>query len=98
MSINDSLSTMPPPRFACGFAFWWRLIMPAPSTLILPLPGNTSSTRPRLPLSRPAIIATWSFFLIFERFVPAILLNHLRRERNYLHEVLVAQLARHWSK
>src|SRR5688572_29583755 len=98
MSMNDSLSTMPPPRLACGFAFWWRLIIPMPSMRTFPLPGSTSSTRPRLPLSRPAMTATWSFFRIFERFVPAMSLNHLRRERNDLHEVLVAQFAGHWSK
>src|ERR1044071_503706 len=40
---------------------------------------------------------TWSPFLILTRLEPfvAIVLNHLRRERNYLHEVAVAEFARH---
>src|SRR5919107_5352895 len=39
---------------------------------------------------------TWSPFLIFARLEPfvAIVLNHLRRERNDLHEVAVAEFAR----
>src|SRR3954470_2198056 len=43
---------------------------------------------------------TWSPFLIFTRLEPfvAIVLNHLRRERNYLHEVAVAKLARDWPE
>src|SRR4030095_5414185 len=72
--------------------------MPTPSTFTFPFAGTTSSTRPRLPLSRPAITTTWSFFLIFERFVPAIISNHLRRQRHYLHEVLISQLTRYRSK
>src|SRR6185503_18781230 len=71
---------------------------PTPSTLILPVVGATSSTQPRLPLSRPAMTTTWSFFLIFERFVPAITLDNLRRERHNLHKILIAQFARHWTK
>src|SRR6185503_1639577 len=84
--------------------------MPAPSTFTFPRAGATDKTRPRFPLSRPAIRTTWSFFRIFVRFLPFNVLhlrrklttcatsNDLRRQRNNLHVILVAQLARYRSK
>src|ERR1043166_2308925 len=79
--------------------------MPAPSIFTLPRVGATASTRPRFPLSRPAIRTTWSFFLIFARLLAFTLFspgarasNYFRRQRNYLHVILVAQLARDRTK
>src|SRR5260370_34159518 len=104
MSTHASFSIIPPPRLPAGF--WCRLIIPEPSTLTLPRAGATARTRPRFPLSRPAIRTTWSFFRIFVRFVALNSLylrrrfttcatsNNLRRQRNNLHVILVAQLAR----
>src|SRR5438128_6681391 len=86
-------------------------MMPAPSIFTFPFTGVISSTRPRFPLSRPAMIITWSFFLIFARFIilktskcldrkltTCAISNYLRRERNYFHKILVAQLPSDGSK
>src|SRR4029079_12880964 len=59
-----SRSTMPPLMLRCGFGFVCRLMMLTPSTITRPFAGNTLSTRPRLPLSRPVVTMTLSFFRI----------------------------------
>src|ERR1700743_1391998 len=58
--------------------------------------ASTSITAPFRPLSRPAIRITVSPLRIF--FICQFLSEHFRRERNNLHELHVAQLARHRSK
>src|SRR3989440_3249998 len=99
MSISASLSMMPPPRPAAGFGRWCRLTTATPSTLTLRSRGLTSSTRPRLPRSRPAMTMTWSpFFTLARLLLLCAISNHLRRERNYLHEVAVAEFARHGAE
>src|SRR5208282_2006920 len=56
----------------------------------------TPSTAPRRPLSLPAITTTWSPFLIFSMTVCRLdSLEHFGCERDDLHELNVAQLARH---
>src|SRR6478735_2340176 len=52
--------------------------------------GYTRSTSPDLPLSRPDVTITRSPFLTL-----AGISEHLRRQRNDLHMVLGAKLARH---
>src|SRR5260370_606520 len=105
-----SRSAMPP--FICrpGLGRVWRFTMLTPSTSTFPLRVSTCSTRPVLPLSRPAITFTVSSFLILTlilgsgsfcvrlKIFVAIGLDHLRGERNDLHEFLLAQLARHRSE
>src|ERR1700754_5158220 len=58
--------------------------------------ASTSITAPFRPLSRPAIKITVSPLRIF--FICQFLSEHFRRERNNLHELHVAQLARHRSE
>src|SRR5689334_4548082 len=98
-----SRSAMPPLICLAGLGRVWRLTMDTCSTRILPLRGLTSSTRPVLPLSRPAITFTWSFF--FNRiltgsgvfFAPGIS-DHLRRQRDDFHKTFLAQFARHGAE
>src|SRR5688572_17014599 len=59
-----SRSTIPPLMLRCGFGFVWRLMTFTPSTMTRFLSGMTLSTRPRLPLSRPVVMTTLSFFRI----------------------------------
>src|SRR6266542_4418731 len=96
-ACNDaSRSTMPPLMFLPGFGFVWRLIMFTPSTIRRFFSGSTFSTRPRLPRSLPVMIRTLSFFRsgVDKRDT----LENLRRERNNLHEAVLAQLARDWTE
>src|SRR6056297_1239604 len=61
-----------------------------PSTMALPSVGMTRVISPSLPLSLPASTTTLSPFLGL-----AAILQHLRCERDDLHEVLRAQLTNH---
>src|SRR5580693_3692691 len=96
-AIGLSLSAMPPLICLAGFGRVCRLIMDTCSTRILPLAGFTSSTRPVLPASRPAITFTWSFFFNKIRtgsnsFLFFGISNHLGGQGHDLHEALLAQL------
>src|SRR3954451_24038766 len=71
---------------------WCRVVMLRPSTNTRCLFGSTVSTVPVLPLSLPDMTFTVSPLRILK---PAMALKHLRRQRDDLHEVAVAQLARH---
>src|SRR5215813_11840361 len=78
---------------------WWRLTMLTPRTSARPSVGRTSITSPLRPLSRPVSTITLSPFLILAAITqspsPLPTSQDLRRERNDLHVVLGAQLARH---
>src|SRR5262245_55955773 len=67
-----------------------------PSTITRVLAGSTRSTRPRLPLSRPVRTTTLSF--LRTDAARRMVLQHLRRERDDLHEAPLAQLTRHRSE
>src|SRR5258708_32160541 len=79
-----------------GRGRWWRLTMFRFSTMTRRSVGRASMTRPCLPRSLPERICTRSPF--FTRIVVAIsrapFLQDLGRERDDLHEVSLAQLAR----
>src|SRR5262245_38940015 len=62
------------------------------STTTLRSRGRASRTFPRLPRSLPVITWTTSSFLILSGVAIS---EHLRRQRDDLHEVLLAQLAGH---
>src|SRR5262249_12659681 len=89
-----SRSTIPPLTFFCGSGLVRPFTNSTPSTTSRPRPGSARSTRPRLPRSRPAITMTLSFFRIDEG-VSVSTSEHLRRQRDDLHETPLAQLARH---
>src|SRR3954470_18808764 len=80
---------MPPCSVRPGLV--WRLITFTPDTTTRLSVGSTRSTSPTLPLLRPAITLTRSPLRIFILLVMG--LQHLRRERDDLHELLGAQLA-----
>src|SRR6516162_2525750 len=92
--------------FFCGLGRTFFFTIMTCSTSTLPLEGNTRSTRPVLPLSRPLITFTWSLRLISTRTCMFSLYTlrfagasqDFRREGNNLQELLFAQLARHRSK
>src|ERR1700680_389345 len=73
------------------------------STIALPLPDSTRSTRPRAPRLLPAVTSTWSFFRIFSFSMPCSFAlcrrlapsDDLGRQRHDLHEPPLPQLARH---
>src|SRR5690349_19111712 len=65
-----------------------------PSTKTRLFLGSTALTVPVLPLSLPVITLTVSPLRIFTRWW-GMALEHLRGERDDLHEVAIAQLARH---
>src|ERR1700722_6956562 len=106
-AIELSRSAIPPLICFCGFGRVCRFTMLTPSTSTLPVVRSTCSTRPVLPLSRPAITFTVSSFLILtfisgrasfrsrRRILNPAILNHLRRKRHDLHEFLLAQLTSH---
>src|SRR5581483_2322387 len=87
----------------CGFGRTCFLTIMTCSTRTFPSSGNTRSTRPSLPLSRPLITFTVSLRRILMRFgnVLAVaieitfqrilLLQHFRREAHDLQELLLAQ-------
>src|ERR1017187_4010854 len=97
-----SRSAIPPLICLAGFGRVCRLIIDTCSTRTLPLAGFTSSTRPVLPLSRPAITFTWSFFFSKIRTGSASFFfgisNHLGRQGHDLHESLFAQFPGHGSE
>src|SRR6056297_447617 len=66
------------------------MAMLIPSTTALSADGFTEEISPSLPLSLPASTTTLSPF-----FSLAAISQHLRGERDDLHEVLAAQLANH---
>src|SRR5437899_10218723 len=80
---------IPPFWFLEGFGLVWRLAMLTPATMTVRAPGRTSCTRPRLPRSVPVMTITSS---PLRSRMPAIS-KHLRRERDDLHEVPLAELA-----
>src|SRR5437899_4783942 len=82
-------STIPPFWFLEGFGLVWRLAMLTPATMTVCALGRTSCTRPRLPRSFPVMTITSS---PLRSRMPAIS-KHLRRERDDLHEVPLAELA-----
>src|SRR5664279_217856 len=96
---------MPPFTPLAGLGFTCFLESITPSTRTRPATRSTSSTRPVLPLSRPAMTFTRSFFLIrifsgsgatLCRFAKRDgMSDHLRSERHNLHEALVAQFPGH---
>src|SRR5690606_38278056 len=101
--MGASRCSMPPaPPAWFGLTWWVRRLMPSTSTRWVS--GNTCRTRPCLPLSpgsrpraaalsaslvRPVMTWTRSPFLIFIFAMS----QHLRCQRDDLHEALVAQLA-----
>src|SRR5882757_9623181 len=85
---------IPPWTPICGFGRWCFLDILSPSTRTRSS-ASTSMTAPRRPLSRPAIRITVSPLRIF--FICAFL-QYFRCQRNYLHELNIAQLARHRSE
>src|SRR5579871_2982364 len=94
-AMGDSRSAMPPLICFCGLGRVWRFTIETCSTRILPVAVFTSKTRPVLPASRPVMTFTWSFLLSKMRtgcsnFFCGIS-NHLRRQRDDLHEFLFAQ-------
>src|SRR5262249_23772990 len=89
-----SRSTMPPLMFFWGLALVCFLMKFTPSTMTRPLRGSTRRTRPRLPRSRPVMTTTLSFFRIGDAS-RAMASEHLRCQRDDLHEPAIAQLARH---
>src|SRR5580700_9269135 len=102
-AIGLSRSAIPPLICLPGFGRVCRLIMDTCSTRIFPLAGFTSSTRPVLPLSRPAMTRTWSFFFNKIRtgsnsFLFFAISNHLGRQGHDLHESLLAQLPGYGSE
>src|SRR5262249_49006892 len=95
MWIGPSFSITPPTvsaRWAFGTCCgrWWRLTMFRPSTKTFDFFGSTRRTRPVLPRSLPLMTTTSSSRRIF-----IAMLEHLRRKADDLHEVALAQLARH---
>src|SRR6266852_3586920 len=77
----------------------WRLTMLTPWTRTRLSFGRTRRTSPVLPLSLPAMTTTLSPFLIFSLTIsidPGS--QHFGRERDDLHELAGAQLARHRSE
>src|SRR4029079_9603285 len=84
---------VPPMREASriGRGFWWRFMTFRFSTITLLSRGRASRTRPCLPRSLPVSIWTVSPLLILICVVAMWFLEHLRREADDLHEVLLAQ-------
>src|SRR6185503_6797641 len=99
MEIGDSCSAIPPLILRCGFGRTFFFAIITCSTRTLPSSGNTRSTRPSFPLSRPVITFTWSLRLMSTLFcmfsLQTRLLQHFRCKRNDLQKFLLAQFARH---
>src|ERR1043166_1578021 len=97
------------PASVVWVAFLWRLTMLTPSSVTRPVLGKTRSTRARFPLSSPETTCTMSPLVtgsltrgtvrlrIRRRFLntSGFMSDDLRRERDDLHVLLLAQLARH---
>src|SRR5437660_12586133 len=90
--IPPGATCVPPMRLASriGRGFWCRRATLRFSTTTLRSLGRASRTRPCLPRSLPASICTRSPFFTFIVGIS----EHLRSQRDDLHEVLLAQLAR----
>src|SRR5262249_23162148 len=84
-----------PPSCDCDWR-WWRTIMLTPRTVALFSLGLTLSTSPLRPLSLPGSTTTLSPLRIF--CISPGSLQNFRRERDDLHVVLGAQLARNRSE
>src|SRR6266850_5869954 len=99
--IGASLSRIPPCRPAPR-GLVCRLMKFTFSTMTRPLSRSTLRTRPDLPRSSPEITTTWSFLLKFGIviFGAALLAmsDHLRSQRDDLHELPLAKLARHGAE
>src|SRR5262245_35110273 len=100
--MGASRSAMPPLMFRWGLGRVWRLTNPTPCTITRFFSGITFRTLPCLPASRPEITCTVSFFLrlirvrgVASRVAMAMALQDLRGQGDDLHELLLAQLARH---
>src|SRR5690606_5790292 len=92
--IVASRSITPPGCPAWGLGLVWRLTMLTLETITRS--PSTRITSPRLPLSLPATTITWSPFLIrLVAIIPVLRSQHFGSERDDLHELLGAQLARH---
>src|SRR5258708_1048617 len=107
MWMPPSRSTIPPLTFFEGFGRVCRLMMPACSTVTVFLNGSTESTRPVLPLSRPAITRTWSPLRMLTTcriFSSRLMISRsprlpdFRGQGNNFGEFLFAQLAAHRPK
>src|SRR5262245_64319027 len=86
---------MPPGLPACGFGRVCFFATFKLSTITFPS-GSTRVTLPRRPLSLPAITITSSPCLM--RCIPKLSLQDFGSERDDLHELRRAQLARHGSE
>src|SRR6478672_10309152 len=96
MWIGASAVMMPPvlpSRPPWLITLVWRLIRLTPSTITRCSSRSTWMTLPSAPLSLPAITLTVSPFLI-----RTLISEHLRRQRDDPHELLVAQLAAHGAE
>src|SRR6478609_5150798 len=82
-----------PPRPPCWTTLVCFLTRLTPSTTTRCSSRSTRITLPSAPLSLPAITFTVSPFLIFMECFP--ISEHLRCQRDDLHEPLVTQLATH---
>src|SRR5919198_6053090 len=88
--MGASRSMMPAWRTP-GWAFWCFLTIFRSATMARPESVRMLRTLPRLPRSRPVRTWTRSSRLI----LASVISEHLRGQRNDLHVILVAQLARH---
>src|SRR5271169_4652254 len=104
---------MPPLMLRCGFGRTCFFTIITCSTSNLASFGNTRSTRPSLPLSRPVITFTVSFrrrstrlfsvLTVLIKFLETLkllkpALDDFRRQRHNLQKLLLAQFARYWTK
>src|ERR1700682_3509252 len=88
----NSFSTIPPGSPMRGRV--WRFARWTPCTMARDSAGNTRSTSPVLPLSRPVMTITLSPFLIFNfAMATAPDSQHLGGQRHDLHESARTQLA-----
>src|SRR5690606_31401592 len=81
------------PFIGFGLACFLTRLTPSITTWLSPA---RSDTVPRLPLSRPAITMTWSPLRIL--FMARVSLQNFGSQRDDLHELLGAQLARDRSE
>src|SRR6187200_3086559 len=76
----------------------WRLMRFTPSTITRSCSESTEMTLPSAPLSLPAMTRTTSPFLMFKFFFFAMVLEHLRSQRDDLHELRLSQLTAHGAE
>src|SRR5678815_1061273 len=94
--MEASFSRMPP-GCDCERARVWRLTSAIFSTITRFFSCMTMITLPVLPLWLPEITLTLSFFTML-RMTLCLRSQHFGCERYDLHELLVAELARHGSE